>query len=733
MALECDELGTATLMLERGAPVDAMAGGSDEPLLHTVCADGDGRAGVGDPDAAARKLTLLLEHGASVDAMNGRGESALDVAFFGGGPQVVGLLLAHRATSTMTTADGGCLLHAAALSRRADVLEAALGSLSAIGVDLNQQDSAGRTPLHVAVASGLTELVQPLLRMRASTEVQADDGATPLRLAVSRGDLALTSALIGVGAERNSLGADAVPLLVLAAETSVPVALALVRAGADLNVGDGTGRTALEVAVSRGETELCELLLTKGAKPTNRKDAAGNTSLHVAVANGYEGLVRLLVRHKAALSEQNRRGQTPLILGAESGQSSVVELLLHSGAPLHLCDASNRSALELALASGHLDVLKILLQQSIVDVNGITKRGSSLLHLAAELGDEARVQFLLGMQAQVDVVNPNGETPLHWACSLGHLAVVRALAQCGANAMLHERVQGLTPLHAACGSRGQPAVLALLIQRCEAMGWSNLPQRCNLLDANRNTPLHTSTKLAPQAAKYLPLLLEHGANPNLQNAQGQTVLHLLTERAVREAQEQQAVHGGDAVAGGGEAGSESAPSPPTLPASRLLTLLSEGGASFGGLQLDAQESETGNTALHHAAFGGCTELAAQLVSLGASVGLPNRDGFTPLDSAVRSATDPTRSVQSLLLSNIFKPASWTPDRMVSNCQHCKLPFNKADPRRARKHHCRHCGRCVCSECSPRRMSIPKFASDKEERVCLLCERELGKPVQAPAG
>ena len=262
------------------------------------------------------------------------------------------------------------------------------------------------------------------------------------------------------------------------------------------------------------------------------------------------------------------------------------------------------------------------------------------------------------------MLNPNGETPLHWACSLGHLAAVRALVQYGANAMLHERVQGLTPLHAACGSRGQPAVLALLIQRCEAMGWNNQPQRCNLLDGNRNTPLHTSTKLAPHPVKYVPILLEHGANPNLTNAQGQNVLHLLAERAVRQQQERQAVNGqqetgeaGDGGAGvtgaganGGANGVAAAAGTPELPASRLLELLSE-----HNLQLDAQESESLNTALHHAAFGGCIELAVQLVQMGAAVGLPNRDGFTPLDSSYRDPSNPSKSLQSLLLSKLTKP------------------------------------------------------------------------------
>jgi ankyrin repeat protein len=535
---------------------------------------------------------------------------------------------------------------------------------------------------------------------------------------VQRGSLPVVSALLQVGADSNALSADSVPVLVLAAEASVPIAFALIEAGANPNLTDGVGRTALEVAVAAGAFELCEALLARGAQPTKHKDAQGNTMLHTAVALGSEPLVRLLLRQRAEIEQQNRRGCTPLLLASEAGQTGVVTQLLHANAGLHLCDASNRSALELALEKNHLETLGSLLHQSCVDINGITKRGSSLLHLAAELGDEERVNFLLRMHAQVDVLNPNGETPLHWACSLGHLNAVKCLVQAGASAMLHERVQGMTPLHAACGGRSQPAVLALLIQRCEFMQWNGNPQRANLLDAARNTPLHTCTKLSPQPLKNFPILLEHGANPNLQNVQGQTVLHLLAERAVRQQQLTQSTQN---LPDGQQGTQQGGAPPPELPMARMLEMLTE----HSKLQLDAQEAESGNTALHIAAFGGCIEMAQQLVCLGASVGLPNKDMFTPLDSMQPTGTG--RSLQSLLLSKVAKPPCWTPDRLVSSCQQCKLPFMKNDPAMMRKHHCRHCGRCVCSLCSAKRMPIPKFGSTQDERVCLLCERVLTTP------
>mmetsp|Transcript_39600 Transcript_39600/g.103887 ORF Transcript_39600/g.103887 Transcript_39600/m.103887 type:complete len:267 (+) Transcript_39600:247-1047(+) len=265
------------------------------------------------------------------------------------------------------------------------------------------------------------------------------------------------------------------------------------------------------------------------------------------------------------------------------------------------------------------------------------------------------------------------------------------------------------------------------------MQWNSQPQRSNLLDIHRNTPLHTCVKMAPYAAKYVPILIEHGANPTLQNGAGQTVLHLLAERAVREMQQANAVGDGrsrsatDASDPSEDAAPAGEPKPAALPAARILDNLSE-----SHLALDATEFETGNTALHIAAFGGTIELAQKLVGLGASVGLPNKDGFTPLDSMQPSGVD-GRSLQELLLNGISKPPTWTPDRLVSACQQCKLPFNRTNPDMARKHHCRHCGRCTCMKCSPRRLAIPKFGTAQEERVCLLCERVLKAAAEQDKG
>lgn len=46
---------------------------------------------------------------------------------------------------------------------------------------------------------------------------------------------------------------------------------------------------------------------------------------------------------------------------------------------------------------------------------------------------------------------------------------------------------------------------------------------------------------------------------------------------------------------------------------------------------------------------------------------------------------------------------WQPDTEVTECPICGVPFSFW----YRKHHCRKCGRVVCSSCSPHRITIPR--------------------------
>jgi len=229
------------------------------------------------------------------------------------------------------------------------------------------------------------------------------------------------------------------------------------------------------------------------------------------------------------------------------------------------------------------------------------------------------------------------------------------------------------------------------------------------------------------AAPLLPCraLLQAGARVNtVDYVQKQTPLHRLCDR------------------GGGDAGGET------------LACLLEHGAIVN------LQDRDGHTPLHIAAFRGQTELALALVSTGASPNVPSNEGLCALSrvppTTIHGGKAVPARVQQQMLARIAQPPPWLPDQLAPNCQLCAAVFSASNrrcdapctpclrqqlpptthhgrmhshrgashpsrfPARRRRHHCRHCGRIACSDCSAHKSAIPKFGVSKPTRVCMDC-------------
>lgn len=78
---------------------------------------------------------------------------------------------------------------------------------------------------------------------------------------------------------------------------------------------------------------------------------------------------------------------------------------------------------------------------------------------------------------------------------------------------------------------------------------------------------------------------------------------------------------------------------------------------------------------------------------------PSRQRITDRPLPPRPGTSSSQNIHS----RDVKPPAWQPDIEVSDCPICGHRFNFW----YRKHHCRKCGRVVCANCSPHRITIPR--------------------------
>lgn len=179
------------------------------------------------------------------------------------------------------------------------------------------------TPLHFASSGGQWEIASFLCEHGADIALH---GPLLLDIAARRGNRALVELFLDRGAIVQSLTAFSVLISENAAEL-LPI---LVPRGLDIN-GDNFGYPAL-VYAARGDKgehpEWIEVLLAYGAD-VNIRDRKGNTALHAAARAGFCKVATVLLNAGADVNTRNSAGRTPL-REAQSGNRPQMARLLTS-------------------------------------------------------------------------------------------------------------------------------------------------------------------------------------------------------------------------------------------------------------------------------------------------------------------------------------------------------------------------------------------------------------------
>ncbi|XP_073186113.1 uncharacterized protein [Lepidochelys kempii] len=668
LAVEAGKLGVCKELLSTHAEAQLSAREKryGDTVLHASCRKRD-----------VEVAKILVEYGAGVDCQNDEGQTPLHVAawegdeallkFFHhckanpnvadkmdrsplhiaaerGHTNVVELLTEKFHSNVLArTKDGSTLMHVASEHGHPDTALAFLKK----GVLLHMPDKNGAVCLHAAAKRGHAAVVKALLQRGAEVDARTKENYTALHIAAQHCKPLVVQTLLGFGARVQLKGGKAqeTPLHIAACiHEGEKVAEMLLKSGADVNVEQENGETAMHIAARHGNLRMIKALIEEGGELTSQSKA-GECPLHIAVQHSHlpvvEEILNYLATEKshaeasACVNQENKAGETPLHLAAavkkdmvhfEGEETKIIAMLMEYNADIsRTTRVSLETPLHYCARVGNADVLLEMLKhistsQMQQSINKQAKNDWSPLLVAAERGHTAIVKILLQHHARVDVFDEHGKAALHLAAENGHDQIADVLLWHKAFVNAKTKL-GLTPLHLSA-QNGYNHLVKLLVETHLAS--------IDAMTLTKRTPLHLAA-LTGQL-DVCTSLLSMSADVNATDMQGQTPLHLAAENDHSEVVQFFLKHKPELVTSANVEGSTCA----HIAASKGSVAVIKELLKFNKVGVTTARNKTNySTPLHLAAAGGHHEVVKVLLQMGASAADEDGEGMTTIHLAAK--------------------------------------------------------------------------------------------------
>ena len=337
-----------------------------------------------------------------------------------------------------------------------------------VGADFNFQNEDGNnTALMFASIFGYVDIVRMLVNIGVDINAQNINGNTAIDNAVDRENEEIVEMLIGAGANVNlfqylkrsnlfkfllDLGADPneiieeddfydlveVSIIIIATyHKKEEIVKMLIDAGVDVDFRGNSKYTALMVASMREEEEIVEMLIDAGAD-VNIKNENSDTALSLT---SNEEIIDMLIAGGAVET-------TPLIIAAQNDDLDLALESINDGVDLNFKNRFKLTALMLASLNGFYGIVELLTTfKAKLNLENI--RGETALILASKNGHSNVVNLLIDSRSDINIQTKDNDTALILASQNGNVGVVKSLISAGADPNVQNNIKWTALISAA--------------------------------------------------------------------------------------------------------------------------------------------------------------------------------------------------------------------------------------------------------------------------------------------
>ncbi|KAG5446246.1 Transient receptor putative cation channel sub A member 1, partial [Clonorchis sinensis] len=456
---------------------------------------------------------------------------------------------------------------------------------------IHQVDQKGSLLIHRAISAEALEIVQMLVSFGADLEIPDEKGNYPCHLAAISGNLEIFEYLIDLNIDmsrKNNEGLE--PIHFLAMHDHLELLNRLVElAQVDINASGECGSTPIHYCCIHDSVRCLETLIAHGAdiyKANNHK----TYPIHAALENVSRKCIEVLFAEEERKQRGNEQPTRKLLLVVNENEKPG--------------RGSRRWSFRRSSISPSKEMPQMVTM--VNHINLVDCEGDTPLHTAVRSGDLEQVKLCLHHGANIMAIQNDQETPVHYACSKSDLECVKLMLEARPNqielclSMVNR--SGYTPLHIATLYDHVPLLEYLVEQGAP-------------IDATDSTGL-TALLLGAKKGSYRSCcrLIDLGANVSSSDANERNIVHLMM------------LHYQSGIQG----------------MMRIFEM------SLVSQDLVFRKDSSGCTPLHYAAEHGRHCMVRCLLSLGVTILDRNAEGDTPMHLAAQRGRN--KVVQYLLES-----------------------------------------------------------------------------------